>query len=92
MANLDKWQRAAAKAAKQAKAAAIAAGRQADLLYKAARTKVESAARRRKLKQKLATTGRVLRAAGRAAVVAAIAAGVAAGRAEFRKKGKRKSR
>jgi len=89
---MNKWQRAAAKAAKQAKAAAVAAGREADKLYKAARAKVETAARRRKLKQKLATTGRVLRAAGRAAVVAAVAAGVAAGRAELRKGTKRKPR
>jgi hypothetical protein len=83
---MNKWQRAAAKAAKQAKAAAVAAGREADKLLKTARTKVESAARRRKLKQALATTGRVLRAAGRAAIVAAVAAGVAAGRAELRRK------
>jgi len=86
MASLDKWQRAAAKAAKQAKVAAIKAAKQADKLYKAARTKIQSEARRRKVKETLEKTGRVLRAAGRAAVVAAVAAGVAAGRAEMRKK------
>ena len=85
MASLDKWQRAAAKAAKAAKVAAIAAAKQADKLYNAARTKIKSEARRRKVKQTLETTGRVLRAAGRAAVVAGVAAGIAAGRAEIRK-------
>ena len=86
MASIDKWQRAAATAAQKAKGAALLAAREADRLYKAARTKAVSVARRRKLKEKLATTGRVLKAAGRAAVVAAVAAGIAAGRAELRRK------
>ena len=86
MASTRRWQRAVAAAAQKAKTAAFAAGREADRLLKAARTKAVSEARRRKLKQKLVTTGRVLRAAGRAAVVAAVAAGLAAGRAELRKK------
>jgi len=82
MATGDKWRSAAVNAAKKAKAAA-------DRLLKALRTKAETAARRRKLKQRLETTGRVLRAAGKAAVVAAVAAGVAAGRAELRRKKKK---
>jgi hypothetical protein len=91
MASQDKLHRAAANAAKKAKAAAITIGRHADKLLKAVRAKAEGAARRRKLKQTLATTGRVLRAAGRAAALAALAAAVAAGRAELRK-GKRLKR
>jgi hypothetical protein len=86
MASTDRWQRAAATAAQKAKSAAVVAVREADRLLKAARTKAVTIARRRKLKEKLATTGRVLGAAGRAAVVAAVAAGIAAGRAELRRK------
>ena len=90
MAQADKWQRMAAKAAQKARRAALLAARQADKLYKAARLKAVTVARRRKLKQTLARTGRVMRAAGRAAVVAAVAAGLAAGRAELRGKTKKR--
>ena len=90
MTSTERWQRVAAAAAQKAKSTAITAAREADRLLKVARTKAVTVARRRKLKQRLATTGRVLReagrAAGRAAIVAAIAAGIVAGRAELRRK------
>ena len=82
----EKWQRRAMSAAQKARIAAVAAAKQADKLYMAARSKAMTAARRRKIKRVLMTTGRVLRAAGRAAVVAAVAAGLAAGRAELNRR------
>ena len=87
----EKWQRRAESAAQKARLAAVAAAKHADKLYMAARSKAITAARRRKIKSALMTTGRVLRAAGRAAAVAAVAAGLAAARAELsRKSGKRR--
>jgi len=60
----------------------MAAAGEADRLLHEVSQRAESEARRRRLKQRLLTTGRVLRAAGRAALVAAMAAGIAAARAE----------
>jgi len=80
MANTDRWKRAALAAAKRAKQAAIAAGREAGRLYEAARQRVDTAARRRRVKHALQKTGRVLKAAGKAALVAGVAAGLAAAR------------
>jgi len=70
----DRWKQAAQRAAKKAKQAAAAAAREADRLYQAARRQVGSAEGRRRLKQALQKTGRVLRAAGKAAVAAGMAA------------------
>jgi hypothetical protein len=73
---------AAVRAAKRAKQWAMVAAREADRLLQEARKRAESEDRRRRLKQTLLKTGRVLRSAGRAALVAAVAAGIAAARAE----------
>jgi len=86
MANTDRWKKAALAAAKKAKQAAIAAGREAQRLYEAARARVDTAARRRRVKRALQKTGRVLKAAGKAAVVAGVAAGLAAARGEGKKR------
>ncbi|HMJ59469.1 MAG TPA: hypothetical protein VK467_10045 [Gemmatimonadales bacterium] len=61
----------------------MAAAREADRLIEQARKEAKSEDRRRRLKQTLAKTGRVLRAAGRAALVAAVATGIAAARSEI---------
>jgi len=53
---------------------------EADRLVKDAKQRAESEDRRRRLKQTLVKTGRVLKTAGRAALVAAVAAGIAAAR------------
>jgi hypothetical protein len=79
----DRFMSAAVRAAKRARQWAIVAAREADRLLQEARKRAESEARRRRLKQRLLKTGRVLRAAGRAALVAAVAAGLAAARAEI---------
>ena len=71
-------------AARRAKQWAVAAAREADRLIDEARKEAASEDRRRRLKQTLAKTGRVLRAAGRAALIAAVATGIAAARAERR--------
>jgi len=71
---------AAVRAASRAKQWAQAAVREADRLLQDAKQRAESEDRRRRLKQTLLKTGRVLKAAGRAALVAAVAAGVAAAR------------
>ncbi len=73
---------AAVRAARRAKQWALLAAREADHLLHEARTRGESEARRRRLKQTLQKTGRVLMIAGRAALVAAVAAGIAEARAE----------
>jgi len=78
----DRFISAAVTAAKRAKEWAIVAARESDRLLKEARTRTESELRRRKLKQTLLKTGRVLKSAGRAALVAAVAAGIAATIAE----------
>jgi hypothetical protein len=74
---------AAVGAARRAKQWAVAAAREADRLIEQARKEAASEDRRRRLKQTLAKTGRVLRAAGRAALVAAVATGIAAARSEI---------
>jgi len=73
---------AAVRAARRAKQWALVAAREADRLLQEARTRVESETRRRRLKQTLKKTGRVLMIAGRAALVAAVAAGITEVRAE----------
>ena len=78
----DRFMTAAVRAARRAKQWAIAAARGADRLLEETKHQAESEDRRRRLKQTLTKTGRVLRAAGRAALVAAVAAGIAAARAE----------
>ena len=80
----DRFMSAAVRAARRAKQWAMVAAREADCLLQEARKRAESEARRRRLKQRLLKTGRVLRAAGRAALVAAVAAGIAEARAERR--------
>jgi len=82
MATTNRFMATAVRTAKQAKEWAIVAAREADRLLQVARKKAETAARRRRVKQTLVKTGRVLKAAGRAALVAAVAAGIAAARAE----------
>jgi hypothetical protein len=79
----DRFMSAAVRAARRAKQWAMVAAREADRLLQEARKRAESEDRRRRLKQTLLKTGRVLRAAGRAALVAAVAAGIAAARAEI---------
>jgi len=81
---------AAVGAARRAREWAVAAAREADRLIEVARKEAKSEDRRRRLKQVLAKTGRVLRSAGRAALVAAVATGIAAAQAE-RGRGKLKS-
>jgi len=83
-ARTDRFIGAAVRTAKRAKQWAMVAARAADRLLEEARGQAESEDRRRRLKQTLTKTGRVLRAAGRAALVAAVAAGIAAARAERR--------
>jgi len=80
----DRFMREAARAAGRAKKLAVVAAREADRLLKEARKQAESEDRRRRRKQTLLKTGRVLRAAGEAALVAAVMAGIAAVRAERR--------
>ena len=77
---------AAVRAARRAKQWALVAAREADRLLQEARTRVESEARRRRLKQTLKKTGRVPMIAGRAALVAAVAAGITEVRAERRRR------
>ncbi len=76
----DRFVSAAVRAAARAKQWAQAAVREADRLVKDAKQQAESEDRRRRLKQTLVKTGRVLKTAGRAALVAAVAAGIAAAR------------
>ena len=76
----DRFMSAAVRAARQAKDWALTAAREADRLLQEARKRADSEDRRRRLKQTLTRTGRVLRAAGRAALVAA---GIAAARSEI---------
>jgi len=76
----DRFMTAAVRAASRAKQWAQAAVREADRLLQDAKQRAESEDRRRRLKQTLLKTGRVLKTAGRAALVAAVAAGIAAAR------------
>ena len=80
----DRFMSAAIRAARRAKQWALVAARAADRLLQEARKRVESEDRRRRLKQTLRKTGRVLMVAGRAALVAAVAAGIAEARAALR--------
>jgi len=80
----DRFMSAAVRAAREAKQWALVAAREADRLLQEARKQAESEERRRRLKQTLLKTERVLKIAGRAALVAGIAAGIAAARSERR--------
>ena len=80
----DRFMSAAIRAARRAKQWALVTARAADRLLQEARKRVESEDRRRRLKQTLRKTGRVLMLAGRAALVAAVAAGIAEARAALR--------
>jgi len=80
----DRFMSAAIRAARRAKQWALVTARAADRLLQEARKRVESEDRRRRLKQTLRKTGRVLMVAGRAALVAAVAAGIAEARAALR--------
>jgi hypothetical protein len=73
---------AAVRAARRAKQWALVAAREADRVLQEARTHAASEDRRRRFKQTLLKTERVLKVAGRAALVAGVAAGIAAARAE----------
>jgi predicted GTPase len=79
----DRFMNAAVGAARRAKQWAVAAAREADRLIEEARKEAKSEDRRRRLKQTLSKTGRVLKAAGRAALIAAVATGIAAARSEI---------
>ena len=78
----DRYMTAVVRAARRAKQWAMVAAGEADRLLQEVRQRTKSEDRRRRLKQTLLKTGRVLKAAGRAALVAAVAAGIAAARAE----------
>jgi hypothetical protein len=78
----DRFMGAAVRTARQAKQWALAAAREADRLLTEARKQADSEDRRRRMKQTLLKTQRVLKVAGRAALVAGVAAGIAAARAE----------
>lgn len=80
----DRFMSAAVRAARRAKQWALVAAREADRLLQQGRKRVESEARRHRLKETLQKTGRVLMVAGQAALVAAVAAGIAEARAERR--------
>ena len=80
----DRFMSAAIRAARRAKQWALVTARAADRLLQEARKRVESEDRRRRLKQTLRKTGRVLMVAGRAALVAAVAAGIAEARTALR--------
>ena len=80
----DRFMGAAVRAARRAKQWALVAAREADRLLQEARKQADSEDRRRRLKQTLLKSERVLKVAGRAALVAGVAAGIAAARAERR--------
>jgi hypothetical protein len=80
----DRVMGAAVRAARRAKQWALVAVREADRLLQEARKQADSEDRRRRLKQTLLKSERVLKVAGRAALVAGVAAGIAAARAERR--------
>ena len=80
----DRFMGAAVRAARRAKQWALIAAREADRLLQEARKQADSEDRRRRLKQTLLKSERVLKVAGRAALVAGVAAGIAAARAERR--------
>ena len=86
----DRFLSAAVGTARRARQWALAAARETDRLIEEARKEAKSEDRRRRIKQTLAKTARVLRAAGRAALVAAVATGIAAVQSE-RSRGKLKS-
>jgi hypothetical protein len=80
----DRFMGAAVRAARRAKQWALIAAREADRLLQEARKQADSEDRRRRLKQTLLKSERVLKVAGRAALVAGVAVGIAAARAERR--------
>jgi hypothetical protein len=80
----DRFMSAAVRAARRAKQWALVAAREADRLLQEARKQADSEDRRRRLKQTLLKSERVLKVAGRAALVAGVAAGIAAARTKRR--------
>jgi hypothetical protein len=93
MATQEQWKARALTAARKAKQGAIAAAKQADALFKVARQKTETIARRRKVRQVLKQTSRVMKAAGKAALVAGVMTAMAAVANEIRSgKAKKKRR
>src|SRR5690242_20630526 len=78
MRNLEKWKPRILRAAREAKRAAVAAGKHADALLRVAREKAQTAARRRRVRKTLQQAGQVLKAAGEAALAAGAAAATAA--------------
>ena len=93
MANQEQWKARALTAARKAKQGALAAAKQADALLKVARQKAETVARRRKVRQVLRQTSRVMKTAGKAALVAGVMAAMAAVANEIRSgKSKKKRR
>lgn len=84
MATQEQWKARAVTAARIAKQGALAAAKQADALFKVARQKAETMARRRKVRQMLKQTSRVMKTAGKAALAAGVMAAVAAVASEMR--------
>lgn len=82
----DRFFSAAVRTARKAKQWALVAAREADRVLQEARTEAASESGRRRFKQTLLKTERVLKVAGRAALVAGVAAGIAAARAKRRER------
>jgi hypothetical protein len=78
MRNLEQWKPRIIRAAREAKRAAVAAGKHADALLKVARQKAATAARRRRVRKTLRQASQVLKSAGKAALAAGAAAATAA--------------
>ena len=74
----SKWKPRVRAAAREAKRGAIAAAKYADALVKITREKVQTAARRRRMRQTLQQASRVLKTAGKAALAAGAVAAIAA--------------
>jgi hypothetical protein len=86
--NGSTWKAAARRAAQRAKQAAMKAAKEADRLIRLARQRAKTSGAERRVKQALASTARVLKAAG----TAAIKAGVAAAKQNTKPRKKRRSR
>ena len=74
----SRWKPRVLAAAREAKRGAIAAAKYADALVKITREKVQTAARRRRMRQTLQQASRVLKTAGKAALAAGAVAAIAA--------------
>lgn len=84
LSSQELWKTRAVKAARVAKRGALAAVKQADALIRVARQKAETMARRRKMRQVLRRTSRVLKTAGKAALAAGAVAALASVASEIR--------